>query len=171
MVGGIATSTIRSTDNETLEARLPKHSESLGADVDWWMLGRRYRLMGSAAVTNVAGDERAILRLQRSSARYFHRPDRESVSDGDALFSDALDSSASRLTGYGTQLRLSKEEGSWLWEAHLNTRSPGFENNDIALLTRTDYVGLDPEVSQNGDGFTRWEYYQTPIPRSFSLSL
>jgi TonB-dependent SusC/RagA subfamily outer membrane receptor len=39
------------------------------------------------------------------------------------------------------------------------------------LFTSTDYVGLDPEVSQNGDGFTRWEYYQTPIPRTFAVSI
>ena len=54
------------------------------------------------------------------------------------------------------------------------TRGSGIWNLTLAgrnLLTRTDYVGLDPEVSQNGDGFTRWEYYQTPIPRSFSLSV
>ena len=156
VVGGIATSTVRSTDNATLEARLPKHSESVGADVDWWLGGRRYRLMGSAAVTNVAGDERAILRLQRSSARYFHRPDRESADDGGGLFSDALDSSATRLTGYGTQLRLSKEEGSWLWETHFNTRSPGFENNDIALLTRTDYIYQNANVYKRYNDQTSW---------------
>ena len=149
VVGGIATSTVRSTSNETLEARLPKHAEGLGADVDWWIRGRRYRFMGAAAVTNVAGDERALLRLQRSSARYFHRPDRESAED-DGLFSDRLDSSATRLTGYGSQFRLSKEEGSWLWESHLHVRSPGFENNDIALLTRTDFV------YQNANVFKRW---------------
>ena len=156
VVGGIATSTVRSTDNATLEARLPKHSESVGADVDWWLRGRRYRLMASGALTNVAGDERAILRLQRSSARYLHRPDRQSSGDGESFFSDALDSSATRLTGYGTQLRLSKEEGSWLWEAHLNTRSPGFENNDIALLTRTDYVYHNANVFKRWTTPTKW---------------
>jgi hypothetical protein len=39
------------------------------------------------------------------------------------------------------------------------------------LFTKTDYVGLDPEVSQNGDGFTRWEYYQTPVPRTFAVAI
>ena len=149
VVGGIATSTVRHTERDTLEALLPKHSESVGADVDAWFGGRRYRLMGAAALTNVAGDRRAILRLQRSSARYFHRPDRESA-DGDGLFSDALDPSATRLTGYGTLLRLSKEEGSLLWESHFHARSPGFENNDIALLTRTDYL------FHNFNAYKRW---------------
>lgn len=48
------------------------------------------------------------------------------------------------------------------WNATLTGRN---------LLTRTDYVGLDPEVTQNGDNFARWEYYQTPLPRTFLVSL
>jgi TonB-dependent SusC/RagA subfamily outer membrane receptor len=39
------------------------------------------------------------------------------------------------------------------------------------LFTSTDYIGIDPEVTQGGDTFTRWEYYQTPIPRTFSLTV
>jgi TonB-dependent SusC/RagA subfamily outer membrane receptor len=39
------------------------------------------------------------------------------------------------------------------------------------LFTSTDYIGLDPEVSQNGDNFGRWEYYQTPVPRTFAVTI
>jgi hypothetical protein len=39
------------------------------------------------------------------------------------------------------------------------------------LFTSTKYVGLDPEVTVGGETFARHEYYQTPIPRTFVLSV
>jgi hypothetical protein len=150
VVGGIATSVVRQLDDDFLRSRLPGHSESVGGDMDLWMRGRRYRLMGSAALTHVGGDSSAMLLRQRSSARYFQRPDRESAGGRGALFLDRLDSSATRMAGYGGILRLSKEEGSLLWETQANVRSPGFENNDIALLTRTDFVW------HNANLFKQW---------------
>ena len=150
VIGGIATSVVRQLDDTALRARLPGHSESVGGDMDLWLRGRRYRVMGSAALTHVAGDPAAMLRRQRSSARYFQRPDRDGSGGRGALFLDRLDSSATRMAGYGGILRLSKEEGSLLWETQANVRSPGFENNDIALLTRTDFVW------HNANLFKQW---------------
>jgi hypothetical protein len=39
------------------------------------------------------------------------------------------------------------------------------------LFTSTKYVGLDPEVTVGGETFARHEYYQTPVPRTFILTL
>lgn len=39
------------------------------------------------------------------------------------------------------------------------------------LWTHTNYIGLDPEISEHGDAFTRFEYYQVPVPRSFTFSV
>ena len=56
--------------------------------------------------------------------------------------------------------RLTGDHGKW--NLNLSGRN---------LFTSTDYVGLDPEVSQNGDNFGRWEYYQTPVPRTFAVAI
>jgi hypothetical protein len=137
-LGAIATSVTRRFDSDALEARLPGHAESVGLDWEAWWKSHTYRLMGNFAVSNVSGDSLAVLRLQRSSARYFQRPDR--VSGGNGLFSDALDASATALRGYGGYLRFAKDAGDWEWEAQANYRSPGFEVNDAAFLQRADYV-------------------------------
>ncbi|HEX8693873.1 MAG TPA: DUF5916 domain-containing protein [Longimicrobium sp.] len=137
-VGAIGTSVIRRFDSDALERRLPGHAEAVGVDWEMWWKNRTYHLLGNFAVSNTSGDSLAILRLQRSSARYFQRPDR--VSGGNALFSDVLDASATALRGYGGYLRMAKDAGDWQWEGAVNYRSPGFEVNDAAFLTRADYV-------------------------------
>ena len=84
------------------------------------------------------GEPEAILRAQRSSARYFQRPDREHGSNG--LFTDAFDPTLTQMRGYGLYTRIAKEGGKWRYEAAANMRSPGFENNDIAFMSRTDFI-------------------------------
>ncbi|HUP02192.1 MAG TPA: DUF5916 domain-containing protein [Gemmatimonadota bacterium] len=137
-VGGIMTSVSRSFDDPALEDVLASHSEGLGVDAEWWWSDRTYHFLGSAAMTNVSGSEEAILRLQQSSARFFQRPDRDHGSNG--LFTDRFDPTLDAIRGYGLYARVAKDAGAWRWESQVNVRSPGFENNDIAFLTRTDYV-------------------------------
>ncbi|HWK90465.1 MAG TPA: DUF5916 domain-containing protein, partial [Longimicrobium sp.] len=137
-VGAIATSVLRRFDSDALETRLPGHAEAAGVDWDMWWKDRTYHLMGNVAVSNASGDSVAIARLQRSSARYFQRPDR--TSGGNGLFSDVMDASATSLRGYGGYMRMAKDAGDWQWEGAVNYRSPGFEVNDAAFLQRADYV-------------------------------
>jgi hypothetical protein len=138
VVGGIGTSVIRSLGDSALSQRLNTHAEQLGGDFQLYMKQRRYSLVGNLLFTSIAGSPAAILRSQRAPARYFQRPDRQHGSNG--LFSDAYDPSATSMRGFGLYSRAAKESGSWLWESHLNIRSPGFENNDIAFLTRADFI-------------------------------
>jgi hypothetical protein len=137
-VGAIATSVMRRFDSDPLEQRLPGRAEAVGVDWEAWFRNRTYRLMGNVALSSAAGDSNAILRLQRSSARYFQRPDRQS--GGGGMFSDLLDPSATALRGHGGYLRLAKDAGEWQWEGAVNYRSPGFEVNDAAFLNRADWV-------------------------------
>src|SRR3954454_20400478 len=88
-VGAMATSVVRRFDSAALEELLPGHAEALGVDWEMWWKNRTYHLLGNFALSDVAGDSNAILRLQRSSARYFQRPDRSS--GGNGIFSDLLD--------------------------------------------------------------------------------
>jgi hypothetical protein len=118
---------------------LPSHAESFGADAEWWWADHTYHYLGAAAISNVAGDPDAILRIQESSARYFQRPDREHGSNG--FFTDRYDPTLEAIRGWGLYQRVAKEAGSWRWETSLAARSPGFEINDLGFQTRTDFLG------------------------------
>jgi hypothetical protein len=96
------------------------------------------------AVSSIAGDSLAIARAQRSSARYFQRPDH----DGGPAF----DPSATSLRGIAGYARLSKDAGEWLFEASTNFRTPGFEVNDLAFMARADYAWMSANVLRQ---FTR----------------
>ncbi|MFL5386252.1 MAG: DUF5916 domain-containing protein, partial [Longimicrobiaceae bacterium] len=120
-VGAIGTSVVRRFGYDSLRQQMPGHAEAVGIDWNAWWKNRTYRLMGNFALSSVAGDSLAILRLQRSSARYFQRPDREQGSNG--LFSNAYDPSATGLRGHAGYLRMSKEAGTIRWETQVNYRS------------------------------------------------
>ncbi len=147
--GLMATSVVRrfGDGDERLRDQLPSHAEALGADWNLYWKSQKYRLMGNFAVSNVTGDSLVIGRLQRSSARYFNRPDR--VSGGNGIFSDEYDTGVTALRGFGGYSRLSKESGSWRWETAVNFRSPGFEVNDMAFLTQADYVWMNANVARS----------------------
>ncbi len=149
-IGGIVTSVARRTDDAVVDARLHSHAEAAG--VDWYHTwhGREYSWMGSTLFTNVAGSPEAVERTQRSSAHYFQRPDREGARDG--LFESGYDPNATAMQGFGLFTRVGKDSGGILrWELMANTRSPGFENNDLAYLNRVDYVWVNGNI---GGSFT-----------------
>jgi hypothetical protein len=144
-IGGMGTSVIRSFDNDVLEALIPQHAEAIGTDWNVSWHEQRYNVQGNLAISEVTGDTAAIHRLQRSSARYFQRPDREARSSG-GLFSNAYDPTATSLRGLGGYARVGKNTGEWLWESAVNFRSPAFEVNDLAFNTRSDYVWMNANV-------------------------
>lgn len=145
--GGIVTSVDRFTDDSLAQARIPGHARSAG--IDWFnsWKNREYNFMGQFAVSDVSGSAPAVLRLQRSSARYFQRPDREG--GGNGIFSDDLDPTATSLGGYGGYARIAKEAGTWNWEHMVNYRSPGFEVNDIAFITKSDYFYHNSNIARS----------------------
>ncbi|HUQ20906.1 MAG TPA: DUF5916 domain-containing protein [Gemmatimonadaceae bacterium] len=146
-VGAIATSVDRLTDDSLAKARLSRGARELG--MDWYSAtkDRTYTFFGQYALSDVRGSTTAIDRLQRSSARYFQRPDRES--GGNGLFSDRYDPNATRLTGYAGYARVAKESGTWLAESMVNYRSPGFEVNDISFNTRSDYLWMNTNLARS----------------------
>lgn len=154
-VGGVFSSIQRRFDDPRLAEMLTRHAEVVGVDTDAWWGGRTYHLMASAAISQVTGEPEAIHRLQRSSARYFHRPDRKERGQ-DGFFSEAYDPDATVMRGYGAYARLAKDAGDWLWEVAGAVRSPGFETNDVAFLTTTDYVWLSANLLRQYTTPTSW---------------
>ncbi len=153
-IRAIATSVIRDLDDPYLTARLSRHAESFGVATDMWFRRRSYRLMAQAAYAQVSGDTSAMRRLQESSARYFQRPDRGQRDN--RILTDGYDPSLTTLRGLGAYARFSRESGNTLWEISTNLRTPGFENNDIAFLSRTDYWWMNGNVLQQWTRPTRW---------------
>jgi len=153
-LGGILTATTRQLGDSVVSAQLRSHAEAAGIDWRHTWSGREYSWMGSALVSSVSGSPAAIALTQRSSAHYFQRPDR-SVG-GDGLFNARYDSTATSLRGYGMFTRVGKDNGTLLWEMMSNVRSPGFEVNDLAYLSRADYAWFNGNIGGNWTVPTRW---------------
>jgi uncharacterized protein DUF5916/cellulose/xylan binding protein with CBM9 domain len=153
VVGAIGTSVVRSVDS-AFASRLTTHAEVVGSDMLYTWKNRTYSLQGNFALSSIEGDARVIAARQRSSARYFQRPDRGARSSG--FLTNRYDTTATALRGAGAYLRIAKDVGNWMWESAVNTRTPGFEVNDLAFLTRTDYVWYNANVNRFWSTPTSW---------------
>jgi hypothetical protein len=136
-IGAISTVVNRSLSNDDEVARLRRNAETFGVDLDHHWSNRAYAFNIQTALTNIGGDTAAMRRAQESSARYYQRTGRTESSDG--LFDTNYDPRRTSLNGYGFYARVAKETGDWLWETIQNWRSPGFEANDMGVLSRSDY--------------------------------
>ncbi|MBA2687621.1 MAG: carbohydrate binding family 9 domain-containing protein [Gemmatimonadaceae bacterium] len=146
-VGLIATSVDRFSSDSLVDARLSSSARELGFDWFTSRKNRQYTFFGQYALSDVHGSAAAINRLQRSSARYFQRPDKEPAENG--FFSNSYDPAAQKLRGYAGYARVAKESGTYLGEAMVNYRSPGFETNDISFLDRADYVFMNSNLAKS----------------------
>jgi hypothetical protein len=145
-VRGMVTSVVRSLGDSALRTGLNTHSEAAGVETMVWWGKRTYRLMANAALTQIAGDSADILLRERSSARYFQRPDRRNGSNG--LFSNAFDPSLRSMRGYETYARVAKDAGDWLWELSTSVKSPGFEANDVAFNSQADRIWMSGNLAR-----------------------
>lgn len=132
-VGAIFTAVRRDLNNSpALASFLPERAYTGGLDWNWRLNGGEYRISGSAGFSRVHGSEEAVLRLQRSSSRYFQRPDADHVE---------LDPSRTSLSGYLARLEVAREAGRhWLWRLFGRAISPGFELNDAGFVRQTDWL-------------------------------
>lgn len=153
VLGGILTSVVRKVDS-TFAPRLNDHSELLGVDGLYTWGERRYSFRANLAVSNIAGDPRDVASRQRSSARYYQRPDRGTFGNG--FFTDQYDTTRTAMRGGAFYARVAKDAGDWMWESAVNVRTPGFENNDIAFLQRTDYVFYNANLLRSYTVPTKW---------------
>jgi hypothetical protein len=153
-LGAMATSVARRFDSPALESALSRHAEAFGADWSLSWKDRTYNVMGNLALSSVSGDTAAIQRLQRSSARYFNRPDHGVTGNG--LFTGSYDPTLTSMRGWGGYARVSKQAGDLQWEASTNVRSPGFEVNALGFLSRADYVWMNGNLHRNWNKPTRW---------------
>ena len=93
----------------------------------------RYSVFAALAYSYIRGDTLAIQAAQRSSARYYQRPDADYVE---------YDPTRTSLFGWRGALGFSKDQGSTNWSLSAEASSPGFEINDLGYQTRADRASV-----------------------------
>ena len=92
--------------------------------------GGQYEFRASGGGSFLDGTEAAVARVQRSSAHYAQRPDRDYA---------PFDPTLTSLAGWSVQLNFDKISGRhWLWGANTKIDSVNFEVNDFAQLNGAD---------------------------------
>jgi len=123
-----------------------------GVDFRHRFANDEWELQGFLVGSHVIGSVDAIERTQRSSARYFQRPDADHLS---------LDPNRTSLTGWSGNFSIGKHAGGfWRFATGFQARSPEFEANDIGFMTSTDYFSpwlwAGYHHSQPTKHFNRW---------------
>lgn len=118
--------------------------------------GGEYELRVSGGGSFLNGSEEAVARVQRSSAHYAQRPDREY---------DPYDPTLTALDGWSVQANFDRVSGRhWLWGANTKIDSANFEVNDFAQLNGADGWMTNANV--------RWrETRPGPALRNYSFQL
>jgi hypothetical protein len=131
VLGGIFTAVNRDINTPELDYL---HSAAYTAGLDFkrnWK-ERTWYVAGNVEFSDVKGKPEAIINTQRSSARYYQRPDANYLS---------VDSSLTSLAGYGGTVKLGKSSQKRLqFETSFTLRSPGLEFNDIGYMRYSDII-------------------------------
>jgi len=107
------------------------HGQAWTGGLNWRhrFLNERYSVSGWIAGSRVSGTPEALDRTQRASSRYFQRPDNDYVT---------YDPTRTSLTGGGALVTFDKISGDWRFSFGGDTRSPGFEVNDLGFQREVD---------------------------------
>ena len=109
-------------------------SRAISGGTDWNLRFKegKYELGGNIGFSHVRGSQQSIENTQRSSARYFQRPDADYVE---------LDTTRTSMSGFKGGLRFEKNSGKhWLWGGGFGTESPEFEINDAGQIGASDDI-------------------------------
>ena len=136
--GGLFTAVHRRVGGSPLGDELRSAGYVGGADFqrDWG--NRAWSASAELSTSLVRGSPAAILRTQRSSARYFQRPDAAHT---------RLDPARTSLAGYHTFLSVGRFAGDLQGHVNAWATSPGYEINDFGFLTTADRRSVSSELS------------------------
>jgi hypothetical protein len=136
--GAIFTSANRFIQNENL-LNMNRAAYTGGIDLMHQWKDKKYYMDAKFMGSYITGDETAILNLQRSSARYFQRPDANYL---------RLDSFRTNLTGSAGSINIGRKSiGLWRYSTGIAWFSPGLELNDIGYMQVTDIIRQTNKVS------------------------
>lgn len=129
-IGVLATSVNRRLDDPLFDG-LRSAAYAAGADFFHRFGDNQYAVSGTFSASHIQGDSTAITNAQRSSARYYQRPDQDYVT---------LDPGATSMSGFASSMQIGRVAGSWTYGSDFFTYSPGFEVNDAGFQTETDRI-------------------------------
>jgi hypothetical protein len=129
-LGFLGTNVYRRIDTTSLNF-LRSSARAGGLDFFHRFGGNRYSINGTLAGSSIHGDSTAIIAAQRSSVRYYQRPDQQH-----AVFNPR----ARSLSGYNATLSGGKIAGAWLIGTDVFATSPGFEINDVGFQQNADRI-------------------------------
>lgn len=154
-LGFIFTAVNRKIDDANLNfLRSAAYSGGFGFRHRWSQ--DRYEVSGYFLGSHIRGSEESILNAQESSARYYQRPDADHLD---------LDPTRTSLSGTTSNFSLSKIGGGhWRWNLGFQTRSPGFEINDMGYMRDVDEISQHIWLSYR-------EYNPGKIFRDYDISL
>ena len=137
-VGLLATAMNRWPNAPALDI-LPRSAYAGGLDFFRRWGEKTYSVAGSIGGSYIEGDPAAIQEAQKSSNRYYRRPDARSF---------RYDPTRTSLAGLNADLYLNKVSGAWRWGIAGSTSSPGFEVNDLGFQKRVDQVSAAAAVGR-----------------------
>jgi len=155
-IGVMGTSVVRGLDDAALGARLAGRAVAGGSDGYYFFdADREWLLSGQFSASRVQGSTAAIERLQRSSSRYFQRPD---------ALTSRLDPARTSLSGWSSSIGFGRQSGSVRADGSLSAVSPGFEVNDLGYQTSADRINAQVSAT--------WEQFEPDrISRSRELNV
>jgi hypothetical protein len=142
LLGGIITGTNRVLD-DNLGKEMHKSAYTGGLDFTQYFNNKNWMFNISLAMSQVNGTKEAIESTQKSSARYFQRPDNDHTT---------FDPDRTSLTGTAGKLLLQKQNGHFNIMASSIWKTPGFEANDLGYMQEADRV-----LSVIWVGYNVWE--------------
>ncbi len=155
--GIFGTAVNRSLTGTGLDGRVHSAAYSGGADFAHEWSNRTYRISTMFTGSYLQGDPEVITRTQRSSTRYYQRPDADHLT---------LDTNATSLGGYYAMVDFAKQAGAFGGKVAMAASSPGYEVNDMGFQSATDRLILDTNISYNqpdpGRILRRWDVQVSP---------
>ncbi len=146
-IGGFLTAVHRDLSTDGFTEELRSSAYATGVDLNHAWDDRTWALDLSLAVSDIRGSSDAINDAQRSSARYYQRPDATHLD---------YDPERTGLTGHALQVALSKLAGlHWRASVAYQEVSPGLEVNDLGYQRRADQRVLSAEAQYRQQQPTR----------------
>ncbi len=163
-IGMEATAAIHDLNKNYLLENFNKRSFSFGVD-GWTHLdsSKTWVITGWFAGSRIEGTPERMIARQRSSLRYYQRPDQNYV---------RLDSNATSLSGYATRWALNTQKGNFRINAAFGMISPGFDVNDVGFQFRGDIINSHIVAGYQWfepDGFFRSKGFNAATFKSFDF--
>jgi hypothetical protein len=173
--GGILTSTNRDLD-ENLGQFMHKSAYSGGVDFTQYFKEKKWMFNFNAALSQVNGSKKAIEYTQKSSARYYQRPDND--------YTD-FDPNRTSLVGSGGRMQLMKLDNHLHLLGSVSWKTPGFELNDLGYMQTADLIeaifwagynvwepkGIYRTYNINGSIYSDWNFGGSNTGKGINLNV